>query len=507
MIEASDIGPRTRFAPSPTGQLHVGTARVALFNWLYARSRGGRFLLRIEDTDAERSRREYEVSILADLRWLGLDWDEGPDKGGSHQPYRQSERGESYREAAARLLAAGQVYRCFCTPEEVAAMRREDEAAGRLARYPGRCRDLDPAEVAARLGRGRAFGLRFRAPHQVLAVKDRIKGEVTFPADIIEDFVVLRSNGQASYNFACVVDDAAMRISHVIRGEDLLPSTPKQVLLYRALGYEPPVFAHLPMILGPDHVKLSKRRGARSMSSLREAGYLPEAVVNGLALLGWSAPDGRDCLEVDELIRLFSLDRAGRSNAVFDVVKLNWLNGQHLRRKSAEELLALAGPSLERAGVVAGPMDATTAAWLGEALKAAAQAAESIGEAVDRLRSLWHDHHAAEGDAEVARLGDDVAAREIEVLRVFAELAAAVPLAEAGRFRELMREVGERVGLTGQALFHPLRVALTGEDSGMELDKLVPLMAAAPRSLKPGLATPLERVQWVLERARRRSAG
>jgi len=291
---------RVRFAPSPTGQLHVGNARTALFNWLLARGKDGTFILRIEDTDAERSTRESEVSILEDLRWLGLDWDEGPDVGGPHGPYRQSERLHLYASYANELIGGDHAYYCFCSPQTLDSERRSMLAAGRPPKYGGTCRGLSKEESAKRVEAGERPVIRFRVPEGVdVTFEDLVRGDVTFSSEVIGDPVIVRSDGRPAYNFAVVVDDAVMEITHVIRGEDHISNTPRQILIYQALGFPPPSFAHLSMVMGPDHTPLSKRHGATSLAEFRERGYLPEALTNYLALIGWSPRSGGGDAEGD----------------------------------------------------------------------------------------------------------------------------------------------------------------------------------------------------------------
>ena len=307
---------RVRFAPSPTGQLHVGNARTALFNWLLARGHDGTFILRIEDTDAERSTKESEESILEDLRWLGLDWDEGPDVGGPCGPYRQSERLHLYTSYANELLAGGHAYYCFCSPQKLEADRRAMLDEGRPPRYAGTCRPLSPEEARRRIDAGERAVVRFRVPEHVdVTFQDLVRGEVTFNTDVIGDPVLVRSDGRPAYNFAVVVDDALMEMTHVIRGEDHISNTPRQVLLYRALGFGPPQFAHLSLVLGPDHTPLSKRHGATSVAEFRARGYLPEALTNYLALIGWSPrPGGGETADERSCCRSTSSRGASRSS-------------------------------------------------------------------------------------------------------------------------------------------------------------------------------------------------
>jgi glutamyl-tRNA synthetase/nondiscriminating glutamyl-tRNA synthetase len=329
---------RVRFAPSPTGYVHVGNARTELFNWLFARHQGGQFILRIEDTDAERSKPEYERQLIHDLRWFGLDWDEGPDVGGPHGPYRQSERQAIYAEQVEKLIAQGDAYYCFCTAEQLEAERQEELKAGRQPRYSGRCRKLAADEVSRRKSAGEPAAVRLKIAESSFFWNDRVHGPTTISSDVIGDPVIVRSEGLPAYNFAVVIDDHLMEITHVIRGDDHISNTPRQLAVYRALGWEPPEFAHLSTILGPDRTRLSKRHGATSMESFREMGILPEALRNYLLLLGWSASDGKtEILNTAEMIAQFSLDRITKSPAVFDPQKLSWLNGVYLVKLPDEQ--------------------------------------------------------------------------------------------------------------------------------------------------------------------------
>ena len=323
---------RVRFAPSPTGHLHVGNARTALFNWLLARGKGGTFILRIEDTDRERSSAESEAAILDDLRWLGLDWDEGPDIGGPHGPYRQSERLDLYRSYATGLLVKARAYYCFCTPEALDAERAAALAAGTPARYSGRCREIPGDRARARVEAGEAAAVRFRVPDSgQLSFTDVVRGRVTFELEVIGDPIILRSDGQPAYNFAVVVDDGLMEVTHVVRGEDHISNTPRQLLIYEALGFAPPSFAHLSLVMAPDHSPLSKRHGATSVAEFRAKGYLPEALVNYLALIGWSPGNDEELLPMTELARRFALEAVGHSAGVFDEEKLAWVNRHYLK--------------------------------------------------------------------------------------------------------------------------------------------------------------------------------
>jgi len=462
----SDV--RVRFAPSPTGHLHVGNARTALFNWLLARRRAGIFILRIEDTDAERSTAASERSILEDLRWLGLDWEEGPDVGGPLGPYRQSERLDLYREAARRLLEAGRAYYCFCTPAELDRDRKAALASGAAPKYGGRCRALSPADARARVEAGEPAAVRFAVPaSRDVTFHDEVRGVVTFSSDVIGDPVIVRSEGQAAYNFAVVVDDAAMAVTHVIRGEDHISNTPRQVLIYEALGLAPPVFAHLSLVMGPDHAPLSKRHGATSVAEFRERGFLPEALANYLALLGWSPGDGEELLPLAEMAGRFDLSRVGHSAAVFDVDKLAWMNRHYMSMAEPERLAGLALRHFVQAGYLSRASDAATG-FVADLMPMAAGSVDRLDEIPERVAFLfaWTAEDAA---ALTAAEGDGA--------RVVASMAGEV--AGAGALdREAFRAAAARVraatGVKGRALFHPIRTALTGADSGPELDLAVP---------------------------------
>jgi glutamyl-tRNA synthetase len=330
---------RVRFCPSPTGLLHVGGVRTALYNWLYARRRGGVLVLRIEDTDEARENPDAIEQIQRSLRWCGLDWDEGPGIGGPHEPYLQSERRPLHLAAVEQMLAAGTAYRCYCTPAELDAERKVAQAAGLPTVYSRRCRNLSDAERGAREAEGLRPAIRLAIPDEgEVVIDDLVRGEIRFENALLGDNVIVRSDGIPTYNLVNPLDDAAMGITHVIRGDDLLPSTPRQVHVYHAIGVEPPRFAHLSLILGPNRQRLSKRDGAASVEQLREAGYLPEAVVNYLALLGWSLDGERELFSLAELAGLFSLERVNAAPAVFDHQKLLWMNGVHLRALSHEAL-------------------------------------------------------------------------------------------------------------------------------------------------------------------------
>jgi nondiscriminating glutamyl-tRNA synthetase len=479
---------RLRFAPSPTGHLHVGNARTALFNWLLARGRKGVFVLRIEDTDRDRSTLESERAILEDLRWLGLDWDEGPDVGGPHGPYRQSERTSLYSAPAERLLAGGHAYYCFCTPDRLDADRQAALAAGAPPRYSGRCRTIDPATAGRRRAAGEPAAVRFRVPEgRDVWFDDVVRGRVVVRSEVIGDPILVRSDGSPAYNFAVVVDDALMGVSDVIRGEDHISNTFRQVLLYEALGFQPPTFAHVSLVLGPDHAPLSKRHGATSVAEFRAKGYLPEALVNYLALIGWSPGGGDELMGLEELARRFSLEGVSHSAGVFDEEKLAWVNRHYLKAAEPGRLRALAVPFLRQAGMIVtdeapGPelLD-----WLASALPMATASVDRLAEVPSRLRLVF----AFDASAAIARdaIGVEFGSEAPrEVARALAdELARGPRLRDRELFRAAAQRVRARTGEKGRGLFHPIRVALTGEPEGPELDLLVPAIDRAAE-LPPG---------------------
>ncbi len=328
MVASGRAEVRVRFAPSPTGELHIGGARTALFNWLFAKHHRGKFILRIEDTDVARSSDKFYRVVLDNLRWLGLDWDEGPERGGRYSPYLQSQRLHIYEKYAHVLLEQGEAYLCYCTPQELEDHRRRLKKEGESLRYIGKCWDLSSEERKRLEDEGRKPALRFKVPPGTTWVDDLLRSRVSFENRLIGDFIILKSDGTPAYNFACVIDDSLMKITHVIRGDEHLSNTPRQVLLYRALGFPLPHFAHIPLILGKDSSKLSKRHGATSVSHYREQGYLPWTMVNYLALLGWSTADSQQFFDRDELIQKFTLERVGKSAAILDPMKLEWMNGE-----------------------------------------------------------------------------------------------------------------------------------------------------------------------------------
>src|SRR5437762_5240862 len=380
---------RVRFAPSPTGQLHVGNARTALFNWLFARGHGGTFILRIEDTDVERSTADADAAILRDLRWLGLNWDEGPDVDGPRGPYRQSERLHLYSSYANELLNAGHAYYCFCSVAQLDADRQAALDEGRPAGYAGTCRRLTREQADERIAAGERPAIRFRVPEgRDVAFKDVVRGDVRFHTDVIGDPIIVRADGHPAYNFAAVVDDALMEVTHVVRGEDHISNTPRQILLYEALGFTAPRFAHLALVMGPDHTPLSKRHGATSVAEFRAKGYLPEALVNYLALIGWSPGGNDEVLPIDELARRFSLEAVGHSAGVFDEEKLAWVKRHYLKIADQARIAELAEPYFNRAGFRMSP-DPRGREYLASVMPMATASVDRLDQIPARVASLF----------------------------------------------------------------------------------------------------------------------
>ncbi len=487
---------RVRFAPSPTGYVHVGNARTALFNWLFARHRGGKFVLRIEDTDIERSKEEYEKQLLEDLRWFGLDWDEGPDIGGPFGPYRQSERKEIYRQHAMQLIDAGHAYFCFCSAAQLEEERKAALKAGLQPRYSGRCRTRPREESAGKLAAGEPAAIRLKITEGSFNWNDLVHGPTSFSSEVIGDWILIRSDGNPAYNYAVVIDDHLMEITHVIRGDDHISNTPRQLALYSALGWEPPQFAHLSTILGPDRARLSKRHGATSLQNFRDVGILPEALRNYLALLGWSPADGvTELMSREQLIAQFSLDHIIKAPAVFDEQKLFWMNRHYMKESSPHRLAELSVPFLAEAGYLPGPVDEATLAWLERALDAALKNLDHLSQLPAALKLMFeYDAAVVLSDKETRHVVEETGARD--VLKAFVPKMLALDEISYEQFREVAKAVQKETGKKGKDLFHPIRVALTGAVSGPELEKLIPLF-------EEGAKLPLVRhVKSVTERLR-----
>ncbi len=497
---------RVRFAPSPTGMLHLGGARTAVYNWAFARSQGGNFILRIEDTDPERSTEENVQIILRAMRWLGLDWDEGPEVGGSVGPYFQTQRMETYSAALQELKSKGNAYPCFCTKERLDACRKEAEAKeGGYSGYDGHCRDIPANEARARIDAGEPHVWRLRVPegHGPIKFQDAVYGDMSFPADVMDDLILVRSDGSPTYNFAVVCDDANMGITHVIRGDDHLSNTPRQILIYEALGFDVPTFAHLPMILGPDGKKLSKRHGATNVEDYRDRGYLPDAMVNYLALLGWSLDGETTEIPRDVLASKFSLDRISKKDAVFDEDKLTWLDGVYTRGLDEQKWFDVAIPWLayanwlgssapvgvnmvssldknqqkERLASLLAPWDEVPAEewqgkladvsdrreWYLQAYPLVVERQNTFNEIPDKLAYLFWGPNVQldEKSANKVLLKDPERAKQ--ALQICREVLASDGIAwEAEALQQECRDKGEAAEIKPKDLFQPLRVAIAG---------------------------------------------
>jgi glutamyl-tRNA synthetase len=451
---------RVRFAPSPTGHLHVGGARTALFNWLFARNKGGSFILRIEDTDKERSTEESYRGIVGAMRWLGLNWDEGPETGSEWGPYLQSERRGGYREAADSLKADGKAYPCFCSAEELAERKEAMRKQGQDPRYDRKCRELAPETVDQLISEGRPHVMRLKTSDEGdIEFEDLVHGKIAVPARQVDDFIIVKSDGYPTYNFACAVDDSRMDITHVIRGDDHLSNTPRQVRIYEALGTAPPAFAHVPLIMGPDKARLSKRHGSTSIQQFRDDGYLPEAMVNYLALLGWSLDDSAQLFTTEELVEKFSLERVSDTPAIFDYKKLLWMNGEHMKRRPVEERVQLVAPHLEAAGLIKEPIDGETLAFVKQVVEVVGDRLKMPQDIVELsdfffLEEVKYEEKAAEKFLRRHYVGPAFRMLEDRLLKLHAYNELGI--------EELMRGLATEMGLKAGELIHPVRVALTG---------------------------------------------
>lgn len=465
---ASDT--RVRFAPSPTGYLHVGGARTALYNYLFARKTGGKFILRIEDTDRSRYQPDAAAEIFDSLRWLGLDWDEGPEAGGDYGPYVQSERSERYRTHARELLDAGHAYRCFCTAERLEELRRSQEKAKQSrVGYDRHCRKLDPAEAQRMAAEGKPYVVRLKVPvERSIKVHDVGRGDIEVAGQTLEDQVLLKSDGFPTYHLANVVDDHFMRISHVLRDQGWLSSLPLHILLYEAFGWEPPVFAHVPVILAPGGGKLSKRKGAASVMDYKRAGYLPEAVVNFLALLGWSPGDDREKMSREELIQAFSLERISAKAAVFDEQKLEWINGLYMQDRSVESIAPEVIARWKECGLVAGDSDDNDPYAL-RVIELLKDRSKRITDLADSAVYFFEDPREYDPKAVKKRFKDDagrrleILAQRLEGLEEFTEKAA----------EDVFRAYAEEEQLSAGKLIHPTRLAVSGVSFGPGLFELL----------------------------------
>ena len=450
---------RVRFAPSPTGYLHIGGARTALFNWLYARRHGGTFVLRIEDTDNERSSWEMVSGIVDGLRWLGLNWDEGPDIGGPHAPYFQSQRIDKYRALAERLVAEGQAYYCYCTTETLQQKRQAAEAAGGGWIYDRTCCALSAEALARNESAGLPRAIRFKVPPGRTSFSDLVHGPIAFDNATIEDFVVLRSDRQPTYHLSVVADDVEMAITHVVRGDDHVSNTPKHVLLYQAFAAPPPHFAHVPLILGPDRKRLSKRHGATSVMEYERLGYLPEALVNFLSLLGWSPGDDRELFTREDLVAAFTLEGISGGNAILNPEKLDWFNQQHIMRLPIEELAARVERLLRDARLWGDELAATREAWLHRAIELVRSRVKKLPQFVDELRPFLEDTVTYDAAAVTKHLSSsDIR----DVLRGLSAALATIQPFSSENLEPVLRSLADARGIKAASLIHATRVAVTG---------------------------------------------
>lgn len=465
---------RVRFAPSPTGPFHIGGARSALFNWLLARKEGGKLILRIEDTDLERSTRESEENIKASLRWLGLEWDEGIDIGGEYGPYRQTERLDIYRQYTEKLLASGQAYYCYCSEEELDAERQDQMNKGENPHYSGRCRNLSQADRERFIAEGRKPTVRFRVPdNQQIVFKDLVRDTVSFESNGVGDFVIVKSDGIPVYNYAVVLDDALMKITHVIRAEEHLSNTPRQVLIYQALGLPLPQFGHISLILGKDRTKMSKRHGATSVEQYKNLGYLPEGIVNFLALLGWAPAGEEEIFSQAELIEEFSMDRVAKNPAVFDIDKLNHINAHYIKKANPELITELALPHLQAAGYIGEELSHEQKEWLVKVvaelqgyISYAAQITEHIDVFFnDNIEFESEEAHEIMKDADIPR-----------VMEAFKTKLTDLETVEPAAVQAILKGITKELKLGGKKVYMPVRIAVTGKMHGPELINLIPLI-------------------------------
>lgn len=468
---------RVRFAPSPTGYLHVGSARTALFNWLYARHHGGTFILRIEDTDAQRSTGEAVDIILDSLRWLGLDWDEGPEIEGAHAPYFQSQRGDIYRKYAEQLLAARRAYRCYCTSEELDERRKAALARGEAPKYDRKCLGLIAAEHEKMAAEGRTCVIRFKSTDEgKTTVHDAVLGPVEFENKVLDDFVMIKSDGMPAYNFAVVVDDASMEITHVIRGADHLSNTPKQIQVYEALGLSAPTFAHIPLILAPDRSKLSKRHGTVAVTEYREIGYMPEAMVNYLSLLGWGYDASQQLFTLSELVEKFSLERVSKNAAIFDMKKFEWMNGVYLRDASPERFWELAETFLRRAGLLPDRPSSEYRDRMMRALLLVQSRVKSLAEVPEWVEYFFQDE---------VKLDEKAAAKHLfqeSVPKLFAMLLEGflkVDVWEEQAIGAVFEQVRDRLDMKLGDVIQPVRVAITGKTVSPGMYEVLALLGKA----------------------------
>lgn len=465
---------RVRFAPSPTGNLHIGNARTAIYNYLFARANNGKLILRVEDTDRERSKPEFELSQLKDLEWLGIEFDESPSRPGNYGPYRQSERTKFYNDAAEKLINEKKAYYCFCSDEELTRKKEMAKQAGKLPHYDGTCRHLSPEEAIEKKARGEACTIRFNAPSKAYKCEDGVRGRVVFPENMVGDFVIIRSNGLPTYNYCCVIDDAHMKISHVIRGEDHLNNTVRQLMVYEAIGATPPAFFHVSLLIGNDRQKLSKRHGATSVANYREQNYLPSSLTNYLCLLGWSHPEEKDYFEIASLGKLFDTRRFSKSHAIYDLDKLRWLNGMHIRDMKESELQRQAESFIKSDSEYFKQSDSWRKSFL-ELYKNQIHFFEDY----NLLVKTFFSNKAVESFPEQQEEYNEVSSWETtekmaKTLLPIIEQSNEEYISEE-KFSELQTVAKKELKIKGKPLFKGIRLLFTGLPQGAELKFLIPL--------------------------------
>lgn len=466
---------RVRYAPSPTGHLHIGNARTALFNYLFARSQGGKFIIRIEDTDRKRNIEGGEQSQLNYLKWLGIDWDESVDVGGEYGPYRQSERNDIYKTYYEELLEKGLAYKCYCTEEELEKEREEQAARGEMPRYSGKCRNLTKEEQEKLEAEGRQPSIRFKVPQgEVISFNDIVKGEISFETDGIGDFVIVKKDGTPTYNFAVAVDDYLMKMTHVLRGEDHISNTPKQIMIYNAFGWDIPAFGHMTLIVNENRKKLSKRDESiiQFIEQYEELGYLPEALFNFITLLGWSPVGEEELFTKEQFIEIFDVHRLSKSPAVFDTHKLKWVNNQYVKKLDLDQVIELTVPHLQKAGKVSEELTGSEQEWVRKLISLYQEQLSYGAEIVELTELFFKDDIQYNREARTVLEEEQVP----EVLRVFAEKLEQLDSFTADEIKASIKDVQKETGHKGKKLFMPIRVATTGQTHGPELPQSIELL-------------------------------
>jgi len=465
---------RVRFAPSPTGYLHIGGARTALFNYFFAKKNNGKFILRIEDTDRERLKEDSVSKIISSMKWLGMNWDEGPEKEGEYGPYYQSERTELYRKEAYRLVEEGKAYYCFCTEEDIEREREEQKEKRLPFRYSGKCSTLTKEEIEKNLQEGKSYVIRIKIPREgATEVEDLIRGKVVFQNDQLDDYIIMKSNGMPTYNFACVIDDYSMKISHVIRAEEHLSNTPKQVLIYEALGYKVPQFAHLSMILAPDRSKLSKRHGATSVEEFRDKGYLKEAIVNYLTLLGWTPGENKEIFTMEDTTQKFSLDKVSKTAAIYDIDKLTWMNGYYLRELDLDYITRESIPYFIQRGLVDENRAKEKYEYIKKVVGAVREKVKLLPEIAEASEYFFKDVEEYDTKGVEKRFKKDGVVELLEKGKIALANCTSFDIETVEKsYRDLIDELG----IKGGDIIHPTRLALSGKTVGPGLFDIISIL-------------------------------